>query len=85
MGLPDEDSGKRPSCLWLPLVTGRWTITVAVDNCGEIIREYPRCVRWPLLRCKHFDTGSDAWRDQLNIHAARDEPKFAAFLVSRVQ
>jgi hypothetical protein len=58
---------------------------VAFDNCGERIQEYPRCVRWPWLRCIHFDTGNDAWRDQVSIHAAREDPKFAAFLVSRVQ
>jgi hypothetical protein len=60
-------------------------ITVAFDNCGETIREYPRCVRWPLSRCIHFDTGNYAWRDQVNIHVAREGPKFAAFLVSRVR
>jgi hypothetical protein len=60
-------------------------ITVAFDNCGESIREYPRCVRWPLSRCIHFDTGNDAWRDQASIHVAREEPKLAACLVSRVR
>jgi hypothetical protein len=67
--LLDEDFGRRPSCLWLPSVTGLWTINVAFDNCGEIIQEYPRCGRWPLSRCIHFDTGNDAWRDQVNIYA----------------
>jgi hypothetical protein len=85
MGRLDEDSGGRPSCLWLPLVTDRWMITVAFDNCGEIIREYPRCVRWLLSRCIHFDTVNGAWRDRVNIHAAREEPKFADFLFSRVR
>jgi hypothetical protein len=85
MGLPDEDSGRRPSCLWLPLVIGQWTITVAVDNGGEIIREYPRCVGWPLSKCIHFDTSNDAWRDQVNIHVAHVEPKLASFLASRGQ
>jgi hypothetical protein len=85
MGRLDVDSGKHPSCLWLPLVTGRWMITVAFDNCGERIREYPRCGRWPLPRCIYFDTGNDAWRDQVSIHVVREGPKFAAFLVSRVQ
>jgi hypothetical protein len=60
-------------------------ITVVFDNCGEIIREYPRCVRWLLSRCIHFDIGNDAWRDQVNIHAAREEPNIAAFLVSGVR
>jgi hypothetical protein len=85
MGLPDEDSVKRPSCLWLPLVVGRWNITVAFDNYGERIREYPRCGRWPVSRCIHFDTANDAWRDQVSTHVAREEPKFAACLVSRVR
>jgi hypothetical protein len=85
MGLRDEDSVKRPSCLWLPLVIGRWKITVAVDNCGERIQEYPRCVRWPFSKCIHFGTGNDAWRDQVNIHVAREGPKFAAFLDFRVR
>jgi hypothetical protein len=62
--------------------SGRWMITVAFDNCGEIIREYPRCGRWPLSRCIHFDTGNDAWRDQVNIHADREDPKLAACLLS---
>jgi hypothetical protein len=85
MGRLDEDSGGRPSCLWLPLVTGRWMLTVVFDNCGEIIREYPRCVRWSLSRCIHFDTGNDAWRDQVSIHAAREKPKFSACLAFRVR
>jgi hypothetical protein len=85
MGLSDEDFVKHPSCLWLPLAIGRWTITVAFDNCGEIIREYPRCVHWPWPRCIHFDTGNDALRDPTSIHAARGEPTFAAFIVFRVQ
>jgi hypothetical protein len=82
MGRLDEDSGRRPSGLWLPLVAGRWMITVAFDDCGEIIREYPRCVRWLLSRCIHFDTGNDAWWDQVSIHADREDPKFVARLVS---
>jgi hypothetical protein len=84
-GLPDEDFLKHPSCLWLPLVIGRLTIAVEFDNCGEIIQEYPRCVRWPWSRCIRFDTGNDAWREQVSIHADREEPKFSACLVSRVQ
>jgi hypothetical protein len=60
-------------------------ITVAFDNCEERIREYPLWVRWPWPRCIHFDTGNDAWRDQVSIHAACEGPKFAACLVSRVQ
>jgi hypothetical protein len=56
-------------------------ITVELDNCGERIREYPRCIGWPWLRCIHFDTGNGARWDQVNIHAAREEPKLAAFLV----
>jgi hypothetical protein len=83
--LLDEDFGRRPSCLWMPSVTGRWMIIVAFDNCGERIRDYPRCGRWPLLRCIHFDTGNDAWRDQVNIHADREEPKFSACLAFRVR
>jgi hypothetical protein len=60
-------------------------IAVAFDNCGEIIQEYSRCVRWLLSRCIYFDTGNGAWRDQVNIHATREDPKFAAFLVSHVR
>jgi hypothetical protein len=60
-------------------------ITVAFDKCEEIIRGYPRCVRWPFSRCIHFDTGNDVWRDQVNIHAAREDTEIAAFLVSRVR
>jgi hypothetical protein len=85
MGRLDVDSGKRPSYLWMPRVTDWWTITVAFDNCGERIREYPRRGRWLLARCIHFDTANDAWRDHVSIHVSREEPKFAAFLVSRVQ
>jgi hypothetical protein len=95
MGLLGEDFVKHPPCIWLPLVAGRLTITVAFDNCGERIQECPRCVCWPLSRSIHFDTNNDAWRDQVsthvareyqvNIRAARVEPKFAAFLVSRVR
>jgi hypothetical protein len=85
MGLLDDDYVKRPSCLSLPSVTSRWTITVAVDNYGEIIREYPRCIRSPLLKFIHFDTGHDAWWDQVNIHAHLEEPKLASSLVSRGQ
>jgi hypothetical protein len=60
-------------------------INVAFDNCGEIIREYPRCIHWPWSRCIRFDTGNDALRDPMSIHAGRGEPKLADFLVSRVQ
>jgi hypothetical protein len=58
---------------------------MAFDNCGEIIREYPQCVHLPWARCIRFDTGNDALRDPESTHAARVEPKFAAFLVSHVQ
>jgi hypothetical protein len=85
MGRLDEDSGKRLSCLWLPLLISWWMITVAFDNFGEIIQEYPRRARWPLSRCIHFDTGNDAWRDQVSINAAREEPRLAACPASRVQ
>jgi hypothetical protein len=60
-------------------------ITVAFDYCEGSIRDYPLCVRWLLPRCIHFDTGNDAWRDQVSIRVARVEPKFAAFLASRVR
>jgi hypothetical protein len=83
MGRLDVDSGKRPLCLWLPLVTSRWMITVAFDNFVGRNREYPRCGRWPLLRFIHFDIGNDTWQDQVSIHVVREEPKFAACLVSR--
>jgi hypothetical protein len=58
---------------------------VAFDNCGEIIREYPRCVHWLWPRCIHFDIGNDALRDPTSIHVARGDRKCVAFLVSRVQ
>jgi hypothetical protein len=85
MGRLDVDSGKCLSCPGLPLAIGRWIITVAFDNCGERIREYPRYVRWPLFKCIHFYTGNGAWRDQVSIHVAHEEPNFAACLVSRVR
>jgi hypothetical protein len=85
MGLPDEDFVKHPSFIWMPLEIGQWMITVAFDNCGEIIREYPRCIHWLWSRCIHFDTGNDALRDPMSIHAARGEPIYAAFLASRVK
>jgi hypothetical protein len=40
MGLMDEDFVKHPSCIWLPLAIGRWTIAVAFDNYGEITLDY---------------------------------------------
>jgi hypothetical protein len=85
MGLSDEGFVKHPLCLWLPLAIGRWTITVAFDNRGERIREYPRCVHWTWSRCIHFDTGNDALLDPMSIRDGRGEPMFTAFLVSRVQ
>jgi hypothetical protein len=85
MVLPDADSLKHPSCLWLPLAIGRWTITVAFDNCWERIQEYPGCVQWLWPICIRLDIVNDALWDPMSIHVARVEPKCVAFLVSLVQ